>query len=320
MKNILFLAALASSATLFAANTNNSDNSGNYQSSGNKYSQDNQRYDKYDGQTENNGNYRPQRNNRTNNWADSTDDSNNGSSRGRNSNSSRGNDSNRSSSPDYYAANYGNGNSSYQVRNNYLSNSNATSSEMQTSSNLVSDKVISNQIKNIIKPGYLSPGYESVSFQVNNGDVTIQGIVATPSDKEKIEKDIKAIKGVRNLKNLIMLKTQKVAQMYSKQRNQVALNPGIANKNPNQSLIENSQNSDLSQTELDRQLNVKIRHFLENGPVAEKIAYIILDTNNGDVTLTGKVKKMDDINVIIAEVKQVNGVNKVINQMTAQGK
>ena len=71
------------------------------------------------------------------------------------------------------------------------------------------DKKISNKIRDALKKGINRPGYEQVTYEVNNGKVTLNGYVENESDKKKVEDKIKDIGGVESIENNINVKLKK---------------------------------------------------------------------------------------------------------------
>ena len=173
----------------------------------------------------------------------------------------------------------------------------------QNKSSNASDREIAKNVEDNLKPGWISAGFETVSFDVFNGNVTLRGTVETLKDKEKIERNIRDISGVRNINNQIKVTNQRP----------------LALGNSMTSTKSSAKAPDTFETESDRQLNTKIHSTLDNSPVATKSRNIILFTKNGIVTISGTVNKMDDIKEIVLEVKKVNGVKEVRNQLSAQG-
>lgn len=76
---------------------------------------------------------------------------------------------------------------------------------------------------------------------------------------------------------------------------------------------------DTASTEQDKQINAKIRDKLKNLNL-NGYETIILRTQNGIVMITGSVEKVDDLMKIRDQVKSVEGVKTVNNQVTAKTK
>lgn len=62
------------------------------------------------------------------------------------------------------------------------------------------DRQIGKSIRDAIKGGWFSRGYDDISVNVNNGDVTLLGSVEKPDDIRKLESKVRKIDGVRNLR------------------------------------------------------------------------------------------------------------------------
>jgi osmotically-inducible protein OsmY len=76
---------------------------------------------------------------------------------------------------------------------------------------------------------------------------------------------------------------------------------------------------DAAATEQDKQINAKIRDKLSNLGI-KGFETIILRTQNGIVLISGSVDKVDDITKIKDQVKDVDGVKSVNNQLTAKNR
>ena len=118
---------------------------------------------------------------------------------GSRSGNSQGNYSDRSGNTDYYQQQ---GNSPVQSRN-YADNYGAGNAATQSSA---SDQELVKKIHSALSSGWLSKGYQNVSFDVDNGVVNLKGSVDTLESKNRIEGDMKKIDGVRQVNNQITVR------------------------------------------------------------------------------------------------------------------
>ncbi|MBA3239340.1 MAG: BON domain-containing protein [Parachlamydiaceae bacterium] len=68
----------------------------------------------------------------------------------------------------------------------------------------------------------------------------------------------------------------------------------------------------------DRELNAKIRNQLSDGWFSTSYETVVLKTNNGVVTLSGTVDKMEDGQKLVGDIKAIEGVKSVNNQLTVK--
>lgn len=69
----------------------------------------------------------------------------------------------------------------------------------------VSDQEIKQKIKDTMNSVWFSKGFENVSYEVNYGNVDLNGSVETSEDKHKIEDSVKKISGVRQVNNQLTI-------------------------------------------------------------------------------------------------------------------
>lgn len=154
---------------------------------------------------------------------------------------------------------------------------------------MADDKQVNDKVKDVVAGGWFASGNRNVSFDVNNGNVTLRGTVDSADEKTKIEQDVRKIDGVRNVNNQIVVQATKQGD-YSQDR---------------------------WNTDQDRQLNTKIRSKL-NGWFSSAYDGVVLQTNNGTVILWGTVKNVDDQSKLTAEVQKIDGVRNVQNNTKVQ--
>jgi osmotically-inducible protein OsmY len=183
----------------------------------------------------------------------------------------------------------------------YMNNSNSTYSadandgyRNNVNNSNISDQDLTKKIQDKIGPGWFSKGYDQVSFQVNDGIVTLQGSVKTASDKGKVEREVRNINGVRGLNS------------------QIAVQDSSSRDNSNSR--DNQQKEfphDKAATSADDQLNKKIRDNTSRGWIWNSNRHVSLNTSNGVVTLEGTVNSANDQQKLLNEVQKIEGVNEV---------
>jgi osmotically-inducible protein OsmY len=166
----------------------------------------------------------------------------------------------------------------------------------------VSDADIAKKVHDAISSGWLTKGYEGVSFDVMNGTVILRGSVETNEDKQKIEESVKEIDGVKQVNNQITVRGQKTAYNSS------------YSTSSSSTKMANSQ--DYAASENDRKINANIRKELSGGWFSKGYDAIMIRTTDGAVVITGVVDTPNDIQTINNAVKKVDGVKSVNNQVT----
>lgn len=150
-----------------------------------------------------------------------------------------------------------------------------------------SDQDLTKKIQDKIGPGWISKGYDQVTFKVDDGNVTLQGYVKTNNDKENVEREVRNIKGVNSVNSQI-----KVQERTGKEDH----------KDFSQDTYSNSA---------DEQLNKKIRDKVSRGWLWDSYKNVTLNTTNGVVTLEGKVDDPSDQQKLMKEIQKVDGVKSV---------
>lgn len=67
----------------------------------------------------------------------------------------------------------------------------------------VSDQDIKAKIQDSLNGGWFAQGFNNVSFEINNGNVTLRGTVDSMDNKNKIEENVKKMDGVKQVNNQI---------------------------------------------------------------------------------------------------------------------
>jgi osmotically-inducible protein OsmY len=174
-----------------------------------------------------------------------------------------------------------------QSPNNSYSNNPNSNESYQNSSN-VTDQELAKKIHDKIGPGWFSKGYDEVTVQINNGVVTLEGLVKTWEDKEKVEKEVRSIDGVKNLTSRITVQQPNTKENQQRQFAQ-----------------------DSYASSADDQLNKKIRDNVSRGWLWNNYKEVSLNTSNGVVTLEGVVNNVSDQQKLMNEIQKIEGVKLV---------
>lgn len=195
------------------------------------------------------------------------------------------------------------GNQTY-YRDQQRNDDNNYGSQKESNQRTGSDQEIRRKIHEALNSGWVSKGFQNVSFDVNNGNVNLKGSVDSLENKNKIEESVKKIDGVRQVNNQITIVKESTGT-YSETQLQ------NSEKKYPQDFASNSQ---------DRQLNAKIRDKLSNGWFSKNYETLAIKTTNGVVIISGAVDKSDDIQKIVDQVKDIDGVRSVNNQLTVKNR
>ncbi len=176
---------------------------------------------------------------------------------------------------------------------------NSYASQNDNNQKAVSDQEIKRKIQEKLDSGWFSKGFQNVSFDVNNGNVTLRGSVDTLENKKKVEDSVRNIDGVRQVNNQITI-VKENSDAYS------------------DSQLQNSEQKypqDFASSSQDRELNAKIRDKLSNGWFSKGYETLVIRTTNGVVIISGNVDKPEDVQKINDQVKNIEGVKSVNNQL-----
>jgi len=170
--------------------------------------------------------------------------------------------------------------------------------------NANSDQEISKRIQVALSAGWFSKGFQGVSFNVTNGNVSLRGSVDTLENKSKVEDIIKKIDGVRQVNN------------------QITIAKGTPNTYSDSQLQASEKNypQDSAANYKDRQLNAKIRDELSSGWFSKGNETLVITTTNGVVVISGTVDKVEDMQKLNDQIKDMEGVRSVNSQLTVKSK
>ncbi|MEX1012655.1 MAG: BON domain-containing protein [Waddliaceae bacterium] len=173
--------------------------------------------------------------------------------------------------------------SSYQYCQNCGSNLIANVDNNHSKEN-VSDSAIKNEAQEKLKGGWFQSGYEQVVVEVNDGIVTLTGIVENKGDLGEIEGRIQGIKGVQLVKNHLNIK--------SDQNGRAASGRGLTDD-----MIRKNIEAELADTWWGSYDDVQI------------------DVNNGVVIITGSVESEGDVQDVESKLSETPGVDVIRNRL-----
>ncbi len=153
-----------------------------------------------------------------------------------------------------------------------------------------SDRQIGRNIRDALSAGYFSKGYKGVNFEVLDGNVTLRGSVETPDEKKEVEGIVKKLSGVNSVNNQISINNQR---------------DGSNQKEGNRKYSAQVSDSD-------RQIGRDIRDAFNT----RDFKGINFEVKDGVVTLKGSVDTSSNKGRAEDAVKRIEGVKKVINQIT----
>lgn len=165
-----------------------------------------------------------------------------------------------------------------------------------TKSPLISDQQLGSKISDKLESGWFSEGYPGVKARIENGNVTLTGTVNSARDKEKLDKEIRNIEGVNSVDSQLQVVDRKDRD-YDK-----------------------NFSRDTFKTPQDEQLNKKIREKVSEGWLWDSYKDVILNTDNGVITLSGSVKNSEAQNKLIKEIGKIEGVKSVKSTMILRDK
>lgn len=169
---------------------------------------------------------------------------------------------------------------------------------------------LNKRVREALSGGWFSSGYKNVTFEVNGANVTLRGTVDSNEHKKNAEDAVRKVDGVQNVNNQITVNADT-------SKSNVNTSNGRTNTNYD-NRTENKYSQDAATTNEDRQLNAKIRERLKSGLFSKGYETLILRTSNGIVVISGNVDTQDDVQKVHDEVKKVEGVRSVNNQLNVK--
>jgi len=200
----------------------------------------------------------------------------------------------------------------YQQQNNQSDNqglqgngNNKYANQNGNDQKVVTDQEITKNIRTILSSGWFSDGFQGVNFDVNNGNVNLRGSVDTLQNKTKLEDSVRKVDGVKQVNNQITIAKADTKKAYTDSQLQES---------------EKKFPRDIASTSSDRQINAKIRERLNGSYFSKGFEMLVVKTANGVVIISGTVNKSDDIQKINDQLKGIEGVKSVNNQLSVQNK
>lgn len=171
------------------------------------------------------------------------------------------------------------------------------------------DRILGRRIRDQLRNSDLAKHLNAIVIRINNGNVTLIGLVDTEDDRTNIEENVGTLPGVRTLTNQIKVRESQGSYLNSQR--------------PNISVAETNTKMegkvDSFQTDEDRALGAKIREFLRSGELSKRHDTLItIRINNGNVTLRGTIVTPEDKAKIESIIKKLQGVRSLDDQATVQ--
>lgn len=168
------------------------------------------------------------------------------------------------------------------------------------------DTRLAEEIRDQLGTGWFSRGFDTVTFNVNDGAVVLQGTVPTAEDKANLENSIKGIDGVRSLKSSLTVQGQPAEDLKAQSK---LLDPSEVQK------IVQQFPQDKFATPEDRLLNAKIRYATSVGFFFNSFKNVRLNTRNGAVIVEGSVDSAKDQQKLIDAIREIHGVQGVTSSL-----
>lgn len=188
----------------------------------------------------------------------------------------------------------------------------------------IMDDEIAKNVHDVLGGNWLTRGYPNVSFDVKNGTVNLRGVVDNLEERNKIEQSIKKIEGVKAVRSEITVGLQpsqqtkpRMLSMNNKNNNKISMNTANNFSSDNANTSAATFAKDSAATDQDRIINTKIRERISQWN-PRGFETLVITTRNGAVVITGKIDRIEDIQRITNEARNVEGVKSVANQTTSK--
>jgi osmotically-inducible protein OsmY len=185
----------------------------------------------------------------------------------------------------------------------------------------IMDDEIAKNVHHVLAGNWLSHGYPDVSFDVNNGAVNLRGVVDTQEEKNKVEQAVKKIDGVKSVKSEINVglpaskngKSPSAMNHHKHHNNIVATNAPATNAPAAKAPVA----KDSAATDKDRIINSQIRDKISRWNPKGYETFVIA-TSNGAVIITGNIERVEDIQKISSDIKTIDGVKSINNNLSTK--
>ena len=126
----------------------------------------------------------------------------------------------------------------------------------------------------------------------------VEQTIKTAEDKTTVDSKVRKIDGVRSINNQIVVQDERTS-----------------NQDRSVSKSDKEFTQDTFATSNDQQLNKTIRDKISSGWFYNSNKNVQLSTNNGIVTLEGRVNSRSDAQKIVNEIQNINGVRTVVDRL-----
>lgn len=224
-----------------------------------------------------------------------------------------------------------NGNSNNSSSSDFDKSNSYNNSSTNTNGNGISDEELTKQINDELGSGWFEEGYEGISVKVSQGNVTLQGTVPTAEDKKAVEDKVRNIKYVKSINSQIKINSQssrveKKGTIKVVKANDTNYDEDMHHNDVNEKQDSNnsSHKNDFSQdrgvTAADQKLNKKIRDTVSVGWLWNSYKEVVLNTNNGVVTVEGTVESNSEQQKLLTDIQKVAGVKQVKSNLRIKNK
>lgn len=176
------------------------------------------------------------------------------------------------------------------------------------------ESTLEKKISDIFASQLVSRGLNTVSFEVAEGKVNLQGTVDTAETKQKIEELIRRLPGVSEVENQLV--TIEKPSPPAGQQSAASAEEGEKEKKNG---IRARFPQDQGKSDSDKAINDKIRSKLSVWFI-HLYHGIALDTADGVVTLKGFVTRKEDVQKIHERIEKVAGVKEIKSELSVKVK
>lgn len=162
------------------------------------------------------------------------------------------------------------------------------------------DRQLHKNIMNAIQGRY------NVQAFVDNGNVTLQGMVRSQDERRELEDKVRNMNGVRNLNSQLMIQGEQHDRSGM-------MRPTDRSRDNWSGRDQTDMNRDANRTGADADVAKKVRDELSS------YDNVSVQINNGEVTLRGTVDSQNDKDKIEKKLRSIRGVRNVNNQITVRG-
>lgn len=181
-----------------------------------------------------------------------------------------------------------------------------------------SDRILLQKIRQALRDDpSLRRSVQAIQIKINNGEVTLKGIVAGRQDKDAITIRVKQISGVRNINNKLETSGRETSYSDSRARSYDYEDEDEEENDEEDEDISPTGTSqgDKFSTNNDRMLLQRIRDLLNQDPALKpESRRILITVDNGNVTIRGTISEERLRTLALNRIKAINGVKTVEHQ------